>query len=200
LPGQPSEAEELMVMRDIALARLTGGRVHFQHLSTAGSVAMVAAAKAGGVRVTAEAAPHHFTLTYACCATYDATYKVHPPLRSDEDVAAISAGLADGTIDAIATDHAPHPPEEKERPFDQAPPGMLGLEYALALAFTQLVDGGTGMTEADVIARMSWQPAAIAGLTHHGGPIAPGATANLCVIDPQERWTIDDSGGASRSR
>ncbi|HLU41069.1 MAG TPA: dihydroorotase [Microthrixaceae bacterium] len=200
LPGQPSEAEELMVMRDIALARLTGGRVHFQHLSTAGSVAMVAAAKAGGVRVTAEAAPHHFTLTDACCATYDATYKVHPPLRSDEDVAAISAGLADGTIDAIATDHAPHPPEEKERPFDQAPPGMLGLEYALALAFTQLVDGGTGMTEADVIARMSWQPAAIAGLTHHGGPIAPGATANLCVIDPQERWTIDDSGGASRSR
>ena len=200
LPGQPSEAEELMVMRDIALARLTGARVHFQHLSTAGSVAMVAAAKAGGVKVTAEAAPHHFTLTDECCAGYDPTFKVHPPLRSASDVAAITAGLADGSIDAIATDHAPHPPEEKERPFDQAPPGMLGLEYALALAFTQLVDGGSGMTEADVIARMSWQPAAIAGLTHHGGPIAPGATANLCVVDPQERWTIDGSGGASRSR
>lgn len=200
LPGQPSEAEELMVMRDIALARLTGAKVHFQHLSTAGSVAMVAAAKAGGLPVTAEATPHHFTLTDASCAGYDATFKVHPPLRSDADVSAIKRGLADATIDAIATDHAPHPPEEKERPFDSAPPGMLGLEYALALAFTQLVDGGTGMSEADVIAAMTWRPAAIAGMAHHGGPIAPGATANLCVIDPTERWTIDGSGGASRSR
>jgi dihydroorotase len=200
LPGQPSEAEELMVMRDIALSRLTGGRVHFQHLSTAGSVAMVAAAKAGGLLVTAEAAPHHFTLTDACCAGYDATYKVHPPLRSHSDVVAVKRGLADGVIDAIATDHAPHAPEEKERPFDHAPPGMLGLEYALALAFSELVDGGTGMTEADVIARMSWQPAAVAGMVHHGGPIAAGATANLCVIDPGEHWTIDDSGGASKSR
>ena len=199
LPGQPSEAEELMVMRDIALARLTRAKVHFQHLSTAGSVAMVAAAKAGGLPVTAEATPHHFTLTDACCAGYDATFKVHPPLRADSDVAAIKAGLADGVIDAIATDHAPHPPEEKERPFDHAPPGMLGLEYALALAFTELVDGGS-MTEAEVLARMSWQPAAIAGMSHHGGPVAPGATANLCVIDPAERWTIDASGGASRSR
>jgi dihydroorotase len=200
LPGQPSEAEELMVMRDIALARLTGARVHFQHLSTAGAVAMVSAAKAGGLRVSAEAAPHHFTLTDACCASYDATFKVHPPLRGDGDVAAVKQGLADGVIDAIATDHAPHPPEEKERPFDQAPPGMLGLEYALALAFTELVDGGTGMGEADVLARMSWEPAAIAGMVHHGGPIAPGGTANLCVIDPNEVWTIDGSGGASRGR
>ena len=199
LPGQPSEAEELMVMRDIALARLTGAKVHFQHLSTAGSVAMVAAAKAGGLPVTAEATPHHFTLTDACCAGYDATFKVHPPLRADSDVAAIKSGLSDGSIDAIATDHAPHPPEEKERPFDHAPPGMLGLEYALALAFTELVDGGS-MTEAEVLARMSWQPAAIAGMAHHGGPVAPGATANLCVVDPSERWTIDASGGASRSR
>src|SRR5690606_16583199 len=131
LPGQPSEAEELMVMRDIALARLTGARVHFQHLSTAGSIAMVSAAKAGGMAVTAEAAPHHFTLTDACCAGYDATFKVHPPLRSAADVEAVKAGLAEGGIDAIATDHAPHAPEEKERPFDHAPPGMLGLEYAL---------------------------------------------------------------------
>jgi dihydroorotase len=200
LPGQPSEAEELMVMRDIALARLTGARVHFQHLSTAGSVAMVAAAKAAGLPVTAEAAPHHFTLTDACCAGYDATYKVHPPLRTDSDVAAIATGVADGVIDAIATDHAPHPPEEKERPFDQAPPGMLGLEYALALGFTRLVDGPPSMSEADLIARLSWQPAAIAGLTHHGGPIEAGRAANLCVIDTDQRWTIDDSGGASRSR
>jgi dihydroorotase len=223
LPGQPAEAEELMVMRDIALARLTGARVHFLHLSTAGSVAMVAAAKAAGLPVTAEAAPHHFTLTDACCAGYDATFKVHPPLRSGADVDAVAAGLADGTIDAIATDHAPHPPEEKERPFDQAPPGMLGLEYALALAHTRLVDGqaadpdpsdpdrggvsgaagaydGPRLTDADVIARLSWQPAAIAGMADHGRPIAAGSPANLCVVDAAHRWTIDGSGGASRSR
>ncbi len=207
LPGQPSEAEELMVMRDIALSRLTGAKVHFQHMSTAGSVAMIAAAKAGGLSVTAEAAPHHFTLTDAACAGYDATFKVHPPLRSDSDRRAIVAGLADGTLDAIATDHAPHAPEEKERPFDHAPPGMLGLEYALALAFTQLIDGGgdipgTGvsMSVADVLGAMSWRPARIAGLSEHGGPIEQGAPANLCVIDPTAEWTIDATGGASRSR
>lgn len=200
LAGQPSEAEELMVMRDIALGRLTGAKVHFQHMSTAGSVAMITAAKAAGMAVTAEAAPHHFTLTDAACAGYDPTFKVHPPLRSESDVAAISRGLADGVLDAIATDHAPHPPEEKERPFDHAPPGMLGLEYALALAFTQLVDGGTGTDEADVLAAMSWKPARIAGMDHHGGPVAEGAAANLTVIDPAARWTIDGSGGASRSR
>ena len=200
LPGQPSEAEELMVMRDIALARLTGARVHFQHMSTAGSVAMIAAAKAGGLPITSEAAPHHFTLTDECCAGYDATFKVHPPLRSSSDVAAVKGGLAATTLDAIATDHAPHPPEEKERPFDHAPPGMLGLEYALALAFTELVDGGTGMTESDVLAAMSWRPATIAGMEHQGGLVTEGAAANLCVIDPALRWTIDDSGGASRSR
>jgi len=223
LPGQPAEAEELMVMRDIALARLTGARVHFLHLSTAGSVAMVAAAKAAGLPITAEAAPHHFTLTDACCADYDANFKVHPPLRSAHDVDAVAAGLADGTIDAIATDHAPHPSEEKERPFDQAPPGMLGLEYALALAFTRLVDGqradvdpddpaaggvagaagpygGRRLREADVIARLSWQPAAIAGMAEHGRPVRAGEAANLCVIDAAHRWRIDGSGGASRSR
>lgn len=223
LAGQPAEAEELMVMRDIALARLTGARAHFLHLSTAGSVAMVAAAKAAGLPVTAEAAPHHFTLTDACCADYDARFKVHPPLRTAVDVEAVAAGVADGTIDAIATDHAPHTVEDKERPFDLAPPGMLGLEYALALAFTRLVDAapadvdpedperggvpgaagayrGPRMTDAAVLARMSWQPAAIAGMADHGGPIAQGAAANLCVIDPLHRWRIDASGGASRSR
>ncbi|MEZ5252471.1 MAG: dihydroorotase [Microthrixaceae bacterium] len=196
LPGQPAEAEELMVMRDIALARLTGARVHFLHLSTAGSVAMVQAAKASGLPITAEAAPHHFTLTDECCATYDALYKVHPPLRTDHDVAAVKVGLADGTIDAIATDHAPHSPHEKERPFDEAPPGMLGLEYALALAITEL-----GMDLREVLARLSWQPARIAGIAdRHGGPIASGRPANLFVFNPEEDWTIDDSGGASRSR
>ena len=195
LAGQPSEAEELMVMRDIALSRLTGCRVHFQHLSTAGSVAMVAAAKAGGLRVTAEAAPHHFTLTDACCQNYDAVFKVHPPLRSQHDVDAVRGGLRDQTIDAIATDHAPHPAHEKERPFDQAPPGMLGLEYALALAITEL-----GLPIAEILARLSWQPARIAGIADsHGGPLVEGRAANLCVIDPTATWTIDGSGGASRS-
>lgn len=199
LPGQPSEAEELMVMRDIALARMTGARVHFQHLSTAGSVAMVAGARAAGLGVTAEATPHHFTLTDACCADYDATFKVHPPLRADHDVAAVKAALADATIDAIATDHAPHTPESKDLPFDQAPPGMLGLEYALALAFTELVDRGD-MTEPEVIGAMSWRPAAIAGMEDQGRPVAEGEPANLVVIDPGAMWTIDATGGASRSR
>jgi len=195
LAGQPSEAEDLMVMRDIALARLTGGRIHFQHLSTSGSVGMVSAAKAGGLAVTAEATPHHFTLTDACCAGYDPVFKVHPPLRTRSDLAAVRTGLADGTIDAIATDHAPHPSNEKERPFDQAPPGMLGLEYALALALTEL-----DMDLADVLALLSWRPARIAGVSdRHGGPIAEGRPANLCVFDPDAGWTIDASGGASRS-
>jgi len=195
LPGQPAEAEELMVMRDIALARLTGARMHFLHLSTAGSVAMVAAAKASGMPLTCEAAPHHFTLTEAACASYDPVFKVHPPLRTQGDVDAVRAGLRDGSIDAIATDHAPHAAHEKERPFDQAPPGMLGLEYALALALTEL-----DMELADVLARLSWQPARIAGISErHGGPVAPGRPANLCVFDPAAVWRIDGSGGASRS-
>jgi dihydroorotase len=195
LPGQPSEAEDLMVMRDIALARLTGGRIHFQHLSTSGSVGMVSAAKAGGLSVTAEATPHHFTLTDACCAGYDPVFKVHPPLRTQSDVAAVRSGMADGTIDAIATDHAPHPSNEKERPFDQAPPGMLGLEYALALAVTEL-----DMDLADILGLLSWRPAQIAGVgDRHGGPITEGRPANLCVFDPDASWTIDGSGGASRS-
>jgi dihydroorotase len=124
---------------------------------------------------------------------------VHPPLRTDHDVDAVKAGLADATIDAIATDHAPHTPESKDLPFDQAPPGMLGLEYALALAFTELVDRGE-MTEPDVVAAMSWRPAAIAGMADQGGPVAEGGPANLVVIDPDVRWTIDATGGASRSR
>ena len=196
LGGQPSEAEELMVMRDIALARLTGSRVHFQHLSTAGSVAMVRAAKEAGLPVTAEATPHHFTLTDASCASYDTVFKVHPPLRTDDDVAAIRAGLDDGTIDAIATDHAPHTSTDKERPFDSAPPGMLGLETALGLALTEL-----DLPIERVLALMSWQPAAIAAIDDlHGGPIVPGAPANLCVIDPRAIWTVSGAAMASPSR
>jgi len=196
IPGQPAEAEELMVMRDIALARLTGATVHFQHLSTAGSIAMVRAAKAGGMAVSAEATPHHFTLTHAACASYDPVFKVNPPLRADADVAAVKAGLGDGSLDAIATDHAPHAPELKELPFDQAPPGMLGLETALALALSELE-----LPLAEVLALLSWRPAAIAGVTDaHGGLLEPGRPANLCVIDPNATWTVDAARLASKAR
>jgi dihydroorotase len=196
LPGQPAEAEELMVMRDIALARLTAGRVHFQHLSTRRSVELVAAAKAEGLPVTCEATPHHFTLTDESCVSYDPVFKVNPPLRTEDDVAAVRAGLAGGVIDCIATDHAPHPPEAKEQPFDQAPPGMLGLETALALALTHL-----DLPIADLLALLSWRPAALLGVRdRHGGPIEAGRPANLCVVDPAATWTVDPAALASRSR
>lgn len=196
IPGIPSEAEELMVMRDIALARLTGARIHFQHLSTDGAIAMVRAAKAGGLAITAEATPHHFTLTDECCATYDPVYKVNPPLRTAVDVAAVKAGLREGVLDAIATDHAPHAQELKEQTFDEAPPGMLGLETALALAITEL-----DIDLAEILALLSWRPALIAGLgEEHGGPLEEGRPANLCVIDPTATWTVDPAKLASRSR
>jgi dihydroorotase len=195
IPGVPAEAEELVVMRDIALARLTGASIHFQHVSTAGAVAMVRAAKAGGLAITAEVAPHHFTLTDECCAGYDPVFKVNPPLRTPNDVAALKAGLADGAIDAIATDHAPHAQEAKEKPFDEAPPGMLGLETALALAMTEL-----DIDLATILGLLSWKPAAVARIGGHGGPIVEGAPANICVIDPAASWTVDPSLLASRSR
>jgi len=195
IPGAPAEAEELMVMRDLALARLTGARLHLLHLSTAGSVELVARAKAAGVPVTAEAAPHHLVLTHAEVASYDPVFKVNPPLRTAADVAALRAGLAGGTIDAVATDHAPHPQEAKELPFDQAPPGMLGLQTCLAVCLTEL-----DLPVERTLALLSWQPAAIAGLAdQHGGPVAPGAPANLCVIDPAATWVVDPATLASRS-
>jgi dihydroorotase len=196
IPGQPAEAEEVMVMRDIALSRLTGGAVHFQHLSTRRSIDLVAAAKTEGLAVTCEATPHHFTLTDASCAGFDPVFKVNPPLRTADDVAAVRAGLTSGTVDCIATDHAPHAPEAKEQPFDQAPPGMLGLETAVALALTHL-----DLPIAEVLALLSWRPAAIIGAGDvHGGPIAEARPANLCVIDPAATWTVDRGALASRSR
>jgi dihydroorotase len=199
IPGRPAEAETTVVARDMMLAELTGTPVHFLHLSTAAAVELVRAAKARGVPVTAEAAPHHFTLTDAECRGFDPAFKVHPPLRTDDDVAAIKAGLADGTIDAIATDHAPHVPEAKERPFEEALPGMLGLETTLALTLSELVEPGV-LSIGDALALLSWQPAAIAGLDHHGGPVEPGRPANLCVVDPAVRWEVDPARFASRSR
>jgi dihydroorotase len=199
IPGRPAAAEAVIVARDCVLAELTGTPVHFLHVSTAAAVDLVRSAKARGLPVTAEAAPHHFTLTDAACASFDPAFKVHPPLRTDADVEAIKAGLGDGTIDAIATDHAPHPVEAKERPFEEAPPGMLGLETALALTLDELVETGE-LTLQEALALLSWRPAAIAGLSEHGGPIAPGAPANLCVIDPAARWRVEGRALASKAR
>lgn len=196
LPGWPAVAEEMMVFRDIELARVTGARLHLLHLSTARSVELVRQAKADGLPITAEAAPHHFTLTDEALSGYDATFKVNPPLRTSADIAALKAGLRDGTIDAIATDHAPHTADTKERPLDQAPPGMLGLETALALSIDEL-----GMDLVDVVAALSWRPAAIAGVAdRHGRPVAVGEVANLTVFDPDLRWTVVPADLASKSR
>ena len=207
IPGVPAAAEEVMVARDIALARLTGAPIHFLHLSTAGSVELVRRAKADGLPVTAEAAPHHMLLTHAAVAGYDPVFKVNPPLRTDEDVIAVVAGLCDGTIDAVATDHAPHAPEAKDVPFDQAPPGMLGLQTALPIAW-EVLSPALGVER--VFALMSAQPAAIArlrvtdprlaGHSAHGGPVEVGATANLCVFDPTASTTVEPGWLASRSR
>ena len=196
VPGWPSVAEELMVFRDIELSRLTGAPVHFLHLSTAKSVDLVRGAKAEGLLVTAEAAPHHFTLTDELLSGFDPIFKVNPPLRELTDVIAVRQGLADGTIDAIATDHAPHPPELKEMPLDQAPPGMLGLETSLALSITEL-----GLPLQQVVGLLSWKPAAIAGVAdRHGRALEVGAPANITVFDPNLAWTVSSSGLASKSR
>jgi dihydroorotase len=193
--GIPSEAEEIVVARDIALARLTGARLHVPHVSTAGAAELIRSAKARGVRVTAEVTPHHLSLTDEAVAGYDPVYKVAPPLRTPQDVDALRAALADGTIDAVATDHAPHTPEDKEREFDLAPCGMLNLETALAVVLTE-----TGLPLGRVVETMSCAPARVRGLAGHGGPIEPGAPANLVVFDPAAEWTVDPKALASRSR
>ncbi len=261
IPGVPAAAEELMVARDIALSELTGTPVHFLHLSTAGSVRLVREARARGLAVTAEVAPHHLTLSDACASSFDPVFKVNPPLRSESDVHAVRAGLAQGVFSAIATDHAPHQPDTKEAPWALAPPGMLGLQTAFALLL-RLVDepvlprlanepvlprlanepvlprlanepltqhkpgdsGGTGDWDeaqapagrvggivevadreriglVDLLAAMSWGPAAVAGLTaQSAGLIAPGAPADLCVFDPHQQWRVDSSSLASRAK
>ncbi|HEX7527018.1 MAG TPA: dihydroorotase [Gaiellaceae bacterium] len=199
IPGRPAEAETIIVARDLALAARAGARYHVLHLSTAGAAALVREAKARGVRVSAEASPQHFTLTHEACATFDPVFKMNPPLRTADDVAGVIAGLVDGTIDAIATDHAPHAPETKAVPFEEAPPGMLGTETALALAITRLVEPGL-LPLSSVLALLSWRPARVASLVEHGGPIAAGRPAHLCVIDPAATWVVDASRLASRSR
>ncbi|MDQ4144057.1 MAG: dihydroorotase [Actinomycetota bacterium] len=199
LRGVPAAAEELMAARDIALSKLTGCRLHLLHISTAGTVDLVRRAKAEGVRVTAEATPHHFTLTDAALEDYDPNARVNPPLRTDPDRDAVRAGLADGTIDAIATDHAPHAVEEKDVEFQFAPPGLIGLETALSLTLSELVDPGH-LSLLDAIDRLSTSPARILGLEEHGGPILPGAAANIVVFDPATEWTVDPARFHSKSR
>ena len=198
LAGQPREAEEVIVARDLAVARLSGGRLHLCHLSSAGSVELVRLAKAQGVRVTAEVTPHHLVFSEEDLLTYDTNVKVNPPLRAPEDRAALRAALTDGTIDAVATDHAPHAVEDKEVEFDQAPPGTIGLETALAAVLTHLVESGA-MSLTRAIEAMSTVPARILGAADHGGPLEPGRPANFVVFDPAAEWTVQPPF-ASRSR
>jgi dihydroorotase len=199
LRGWPAAAEEMVVARDLLLAELTGGRLHLCHLSSGGSVELVRAAKARGVRVTAEAAPHHFTLTDEAARGFDPVFKVNPPLREKADVEAVRQGLADGTLDAVATDHAPHAREDKEVEWAAAPPGMLGLETALGLVLTELVEPGW-LSLAQAVERLTAGPARCRRLPGHGGPLEAGTPANLTAFDPAARWTVDGAALASRAR
>jgi dihydroorotase len=198
LAGEPREAEEVIVARDLAVARLTGGRLHLCHLSAAGSVELVRRARAEGVRVSAEVTPHHLVFSEEDLVTYDTNMKMKPPLRSTEDRAALRRALAEGTIDAVATDHAPHAVEEKEAEFDQAPFGTIGLETALAAVLTHLVEPGE-LSLSRAIEALSSAPARILGAHDHGGPIEPGRPANLVAFDPAAEWAVEPPFG-SRSR
>ncbi len=197
LKGIPAAAEEIMVARDILLAELTGGHVHLCHMSTRGSVDLIRRAKEKGLRVTAEACPHHFTLTHEACEGYNTNAKMNPPLREDEDREAIREALRDGTIDVIATDHAPHHYDAKEREFDQAPNGIIGLETAFPLANVELVGSGV-LTLPQLVERMSTIPARIFGLP--GGSLAKGAPADVVILDPDVQWTVDPATFRSKSR
>jgi dihydroorotase len=187
LKGIPAAAEEIMVARNVILAELTGGHVHLCHMSTRGSIELIRRAKEKGLRVTAEATPHHFTLTHERCEGYDTNAKMSPPLREAADRDAIRQGLRDGSIDCIASDHAPHHYDTKEREFDEAPNGIVGLETALGLAIRELVEPGI-LSLPDLLARMSTVPARLFQLP--GGSLAVGAPADLVIIDPARRWVV----------
>jgi dihydroorotase len=187
LKGIPAAAEEIMVARNVILAELTGGHVHLCHMSTRGSIELIRRAKEKGLRVTAEATPHHFTLTHERCEGYDTNAKMSPPLREAADRDAIRQGLRDGSIDCIASDHAPHHYDTKEREFDEAPNGIVGLETALGLAIRELVEPGI-LSLPDLLARMSTVPARVFQLP--GGSLAVGAPADLVIIDPTRRWVV----------
>ena len=196
LNGMPAAGEEVMIGRDIALAEVTDGRLHVMHVSTAGGVALTRAAKARGSRVTAEACPHHFTLTDESLRGFDSNFKMSPPLRTVADVEAIIAGLVDGTIDCIATDHAPHALEKKMLELDRAPFGILGLETAVGLAVTRLiVPGRIGWPR--LVEAMSTLPARILGIER--GTLRPGAVADITLIDPERTWQVDVETFQSKS-
>lgn len=197
LPGIPSVSEELMVYRDIKLAEYTGAKVHLAHISTAGSVELVREAKKKDISVTAEVTPHHFTLTDELVKTFNTNYKMKPPLRNRADLEALKEGLKDGTIDCIATDHAPHSAEEKETEFDQAPFGIVGLETALGLVVTELIEKEV-LTWSQAIAKLTINPARILGLA--AARIKGGYPADLTIIDPQGSWTVDVSKFKSKSK
>ena len=195
--GIPSIAEEIIVVRDIQLAEFTKARIHIAHVSTEGSVDLIRQAKKKGIKVTCEATPHHFTLTDEIIKTFDTTAKVNPPLRTRKDVEAIKRGLKDGTIDCIATDHAPHSIEEKEVEFDFAPPGMVGLETALGLVITELINKKI-LSWTQAIAKMTFNPARILNLK--GGRIKKNSLADITIIDPKASWIVDPSKFQSKSK
>ena len=197
LKGWPRSAEDIIVARDIALAEFTGGHIHLAHMSTAGSVRLIREAKARGVRVTAEVTPHHLSLTDVCCEGYDTNAKMNPPLREPADVEACKQALADGTIDCIATDHAPHPYDAKDQEFDNAPFGVVGLETALGIAIVDLVEAGV-LTLPQLVRCLTSQPAAVAHLA--AGSLKRGAPADVVVFDPKAEWTVDPERFFSKSR
>jgi dihydroorotase len=194
LTGWPAVAEEAIIARDALLAEHVGSRVHICHVSTAGSVEILRWAKQRGIRITAEVTPHHLVLTDTRAESYDPVFKVNPPLRTQADVEALRAALVEGVIDVVATDHAPHALEDKECEWGYARPGMLGLETALSVARS------VGLSWDEIATRMSRVPARIAGLTDHGHDPAPGAPANLTLVDPSASWTVDPGSLASKSR
>ena len=197
LPGIPAEAEEMMIARDLLLNRSIGCRYHVQHLSTAGAVQLVRQAKAQGQRVTAEATPHHLLLSDDFCRSYDTNYKMSPPLRTAADMQAIIEGIKDGTIDALATDHAPHLAEEKEREFPYAPNGIIGMECAVSLYIKALIDPGH-IDWRRLVELMSTSPAQILGLPR--GTLQLGSVADVTIIDPNLEWTVDPAQFKSKSR
>ena len=196
LGGMPAAAEEVMIGRDIALAEVTGGRLHVMHVSTAGGVALIRDAKRRGARVTAEACPHHFTLTDESLRGFDSNFKMSPPLRTAADVEAIIAGIVDGTIDCIATDHAPHAREKKMLEIDRAPFGILGLETAVGLCTTRLIHAGR-LGWPRLIEALSTLPARILGVNR--GTLRPGAVADVTLIDPELSWRVDAAAFCSKS-
>ena len=199
LPGWPSIAESTIIARDVLIAEYCGARYHACHISTAESVDVIRWAKKRGIRVTAEVTPHHLLLDTPHIAGFDTVYKVNPPLRTSEHVEALREALADGTIDIVGTDHAPHASEDKDHPFDVASPGMLGLEQALAIVMELMVNTGR-MDWAALVARMSGTPATIGRLAHQGRPLAVGEPANLVLVDPAARARVDAAASASKSR